>query len=809
MSLPDPLLSKLDQLKEEFSSALSSAVSEKDSINQALSDAEVAKAELSAKAEQLQQQTIELTAALEATSKAQQQLSASLDACEDENSQLKGELQACKQEVEVLKGIQLQASQSNAGQLTNIQALEDQCANLKSQIEQLTSGAEELKLQVRDDLTSEFTERESVLQKEREALLEERDFDRIEFASKSAEWDRQNEFRERRHQELQETLEIHCAQMEASQAEIQRHKLEIATLTEHLTTKSDKAELLSAASRAKAAEEEVHRLQGDLAAKSSELEAATNIKLREELETLINNVRAETAAGHPIESQGESRGENQALIAILKTELMNLLRVSSRLGSENSELRYTIKQLQDTSAEQNGVVQTAEEQFKELQRLAFEDRVTGLPNLGLGIKHLEQQIRALKTGELSLALSRVDVQGLQAINRRFGRATGDELLAQVAQVLNGCLSSEDVLLRGRDDDFWIVSSHQGPPANRDRVLSNRLASSLNKCLESLRQPLQCRGQVLRVVLSFGISLGTPESTPEALESQCNAALASAKKQEGSRIALYQAEMDAKDHRQAELEPLLRDSIAKQQFAMRFQPIYDLRTRTYWGCEGLLRWDHPQKGLMECRHFIDVACESGLVVGLGSWVFQNLPSLGEQLPKNTKVSLNCSVSELLQGDFGRKLTKMMESIRTLRPDCFVIELKEDDLLDENPALFEMVKGLRRWNVSVAVDGFNGRVPLQRLQDLKVSYLKLHPELLAKANSPSGLKFLQALSAMASSWQCELVAKHIEGIEQLKILGEISCHLAQGSLLGQPVKVGDLVDHMNFPTLRPATTRSPGR
>jgi diguanylate cyclase (GGDEF)-like protein len=809
MSLPDPLLSKLDQLKDEFRSALSSAVSERDNVTQALADAQAAKAELVAKAEQLQQDKVELTAALEATAKAQQRLSSSLDDCEMENSQLKLQLQSQAEEIESLKGVQSQSSQSSQAQLATIQDLEEQCSSLKSQIEQSTSGAEQLKLQLRESLASEFGEREQALQKEREALLEERDFDRIEFASKSAEWDRQNEFRERRHQELQETLEVHCAQMESSQAEIQRLNSEVISLTEHLTTKSDKAELLAASSRAKAAEEEVHRLQGELTAKSSELEAATNVKLREELETLIKNVRAETAAGHPVEAEGESRGENQALIAILKTELMNLLRVSSRLGSENSELRYTIKQLQETSAEQSGVVQTAEEHFRELQRLAFEDRVTGLPNLGLGIKHLEQQIRSLKTGELSLALSRVDVQGLHAINRRFGRAAGDELLAQVAQVLNGCLSAEDVLLRGRDDDFWIVSSHQGPPANRDRVLSNRLAASLNQCLETLRQPLQCRGQVLRVLLSFGISLGTVDSTPEVLESQCNAALSVAKKQEGGRIALYQAEMDAKDRRQAELEPLLRDSIAKQQLAMRFQPIYDLRTRSYWGCEGLLRWDHPQKGLMECRHFIDLACQTGLVVGLGNWVFQNLPSLGDQLPKNTKVSLNCSVSELLQADFARKLTKMMESIRSLRPDCFVIELREDDLLDENPALFEVVKGLRRWNVSVAVDDFNGRAPLQRLQELKVSYLKLHPELLAKANSPSGLKFLQALSAMAVSWQCELVAKHVEGIEQLKILGEIGCHLAQGTLLGQPVKVGDLVDHLNFPTLRPTATRLPGR
>jgi chromosome segregation ATPase len=221
MSLPDPLLSKLDQLKDEFRSALSSAVSERDNVTQALADAQAAKAELVAKAEQLQQDKVELTAALEATAKAQQRLSSSLDDCEMENSQLKLQLQSQAEEIESLKGVQSQSSQSSQAQLATIQDLEEQCSSLKSQIEQSTSGAEQLKLQLRESLASEFGEREQALQKEREALLEERDFDRIEFASKSAEWDRQNEFRERRHQELQETLEVHCAQMESSQAEIQ------------------------------------------------------------------------------------------------------------------------------------------------------------------------------------------------------------------------------------------------------------------------------------------------------------------------------------------------------------------------------------------------------------------------------------------------------------------------------------------------------------------------------------------------------------------------------------------------------------
>lgn len=668
--------------------------------------------------------------------------------------------------------------------------------------QQLTNRSQEILLEVQQETGTKIAALEKALAAHSDSQTLSAELARLteELAAQTAKFqeaDRLRQLEEKRNQPIKEALERATKEVESSQAELSTLHQEVGQLKEMLKA-NDKAPLVQAREQAKEAEHEVHRLEGLLVAQKCDLQLIQNEKLREEMRSLIESGNQKPS------SQDVSSHEAQVLAALLKTELTQLLGHASELASENSKLRFSLKKFQEAPVvlPEGGSPQPVQSEKseqhtdRELQRLAFEDKITGLPNIKLGYQYMAQSWGRSEKGEIALGLAHLDVQDLGLLNSNFGPAVGDEVLRQVGQLLSQSITGEDVVVRGEGDDFWVVATHPLGTASGIRGLADRLTSNLAKCIEKLQQPLSAHGNLLKVAVRAGITvaekIAEKSVTQSQLQTQCRLALEAAKEKGPNQVVVYRPEMESPSRRNQEIAPLLEGAIQSQQLVIRFQPIYDLQSRKLWGSEALTRWDHPRHGLMDCKDFLDAAQESGLIVPMGQRMLMELIQCGSSLPRGCYVAINCCARELMQADFPRRITKVMENLRNIKPDQLVIEIPESDLSKPNQLLSETLRGLRRWNLALAVDDFTGSIAIPQMQRLKINFLKLHPDLLRRVETKAGREFLQSLVAMSNTWDCQLIAKHIENIAAVEHCLDAGIHLAQGYFLAKPVRVGDLDD-----------------
>ena len=424
---------------------------------------------------------------------------------------------------------------------------------------------------------------------------------------------------------------------------------------------------------------------------------------------------------------------------------------------------------------------------------ATHDILTELPNRALFDDRLKTALRqAPRTGDM-LAVLFLDLDRFKMINDTLGHTIGDSLLVAVSRRLRGSLRQDDTVARMGGDEFIFIL--------RGLRCSDDAVKPAQKVLSAIRPPFHVQGHELHITASIGVSVYPADGVaPEQLLRCADVALYRAKDAGRNRLELYNPTMNARIVQEMALESELRRAVEQQQFDLVYQPQVDLESGRVVGIEALLRWHHPERGVVPPDQFMPLAEDSGLIHRLGMWVLrtaclQHRAWREAGLPR-LRLAVNMSARQLQNRELGRRIQEIL--IETgVAPDCLDLEITESVLLQEGDRTAGMLDSLAAMGVGLALDDFGtGYSSLSCLKRYPIRRLKLDPSSVRDISTSEGDAALaRAVIAMAHGLGVSVIAEGIETTDQLSMLGSYGCDEGQGYLLGRPV-LGSEVPRLVF-------------
>ena len=426
----------------------------------------------------------------------------------------------------------------------------------------------------------------------------------------------------------------------------------------------------------------------------------------------------------------------------------------------------------------------------EIESLAFYDPLTGLPNRRLLLDRLGQaSVLAQRSGQLG-ALLFLDLDHFKALNDTLGHEVGDELLQQVAQRLRACVRVADTVARLGGDEFVVMLNELSSSTEEAAQLAQRIGE---KILHGLSQPYVLKGHAHQSGCSIGATLfGGSLQTATDLLKQADIAMYQVKARRGNGLCFFDPRMQVAINDRAQLEADLREALAQGQFALHYQPQF-----TPEGCivgaEVLLRWQHPERGMVSPAQFIAVAEESDLILHIGQWVLRTACqqlALWQQDPRSShlQLSVNVSVRQFRQPEFVRQVTEIIQETG-VRSHLLTLELTESLVLDNVDDAIEKMHQLRTKGVRFSVDDFGtGYSSLAYLTRLPLHQLKIDQSFVRNLGArATDDVIVQTIIGMARNLELEVIAEGVETQEQKDFLVRHGCDLYQGYLLGRPMPV----------------------
>jgi len=424
----------------------------------------------------------------------------------------------------------------------------------------------------------------------------------------------------------------------------------------------------------------------------------------------------------------------------------------------------------------------------EIENLAFYDPLTGLPNRRLLLDRLSQaSVLAQRTGQLG-ALLFLDLDHFKALNDTLGHEVGDELLQQVAQRLRACVRVADTVARLGGDEFVIMLNELAPHGEEAARLAQRIGE---KILRSLSEPYVLGPHSHQNSGSIGATLfGTTLQTATELLKQADIAMYQVKAKRGNGLCFFDPRMQVAINDRAQLEADLREALAQGQFTLHYQPQFTLEGGIV-GAEVLLRWVHPERGMVSPAQFIAVAEESDLILRIGQWV---LRTACEQLARwqeqphgsHLQLSVNVSARQFRQIDFVRQVTETLQETGA-RAHLLTLELTESLVLDNVDDAIGKMHQLRTKGVRFSVDDFGtGYSSLAYLTRLPLHQLKIDQSFVRNLGArATDDVIVQTIIGMARNLDLEVIAEGVETQEQKDFLARHGCVQYQGYLLGRPM------------------------
>jgi len=427
----------------------------------------------------------------------------------------------------------------------------------------------------------------------------------------------------------------------------------------------------------------------------------------------------------------------------------------------------------------------------ELERLALYDALTGLPNRALFADRLGH-VLARRGRETSTAVYFLDVDRFKRINDSLGHAAGDEVLREVAKRLDGVLRPEDTVARFGGDEFTVLCESVGG------VLE--AVSIADRLQRPLRDPLMAGGAELRLSASIGVALVEPNEVGDAqhLIEDADAAMYRAKERGGARAELFDSAMRDNAVRALRIEQELQHALEHGELRLYLQPGVDLRTGQVIGAEALVRWSHPQRGLIMPDRFLSVAEETGLIVPLGAWVIgESCRQLAEwqSRPETSQLhlSLNLSARELTHPDV---VSNLLGCVREsgIDPRFLTIEVTESTAMADGDSGFRALREFSSEGIRVAIDDFGtGYSSLEQLRRMPVDIVKIDRSFVSgMADDPTDRALVAAVVGMGRALKLAVVAEGIESPEESEALLELGCHIGQGFLFAKPLPIEAMDD-----------------
>jgi diguanylate cyclase (GGDEF)-like protein len=420
---------------------------------------------------------------------------------------------------------------------------------------------------------------------------------------------------------------------------------------------------------------------------------------------------------------------------------------------------------------------------KQIAHMAHHDALTDLPNRVLLRERLAQALLAVHRGE-GVAVHYLDLDHFKTVNDTLGHPIGDELLRTVADRLRKCVRESEVVARVGGDEFAVVQTGVATPADAG-VLARRMREALNA-------PYNLHGHVAIVDASVGIALGPNDGTEaDVLIKNADMALYRAKSDGRGTYRFFEPEMDARMQQRRALELALRDAMRNGEFGLNYQPVINLAEQSITSCEALIRWRHPERGLIAPADFIPVAEEMGLIVALGEWVMRKACEDASTWPDHIKVAINLSPTQLTSRTLLPAIVQTLAATR-LDPQRLVVEITEAVLMNNTEATVAVLYQLRSLGVQIALDDFGtGYSSLSYLRSFPFDKLKIDRSFIAGlADGDESVNIVRAVTGLARSLNMATTAEGVETEQQLQQVRDLGCTEMQGFLFSRPVPLSEL-------------------
>ncbi len=438
---------------------------------------------------------------------------------------------------------------------------------------------------------------------------------------------------------------------------------------------------------------------------------------------------------------------------------------------------------------------------------ALHDAMTGLPNRTLLDERSRAAFERLPESREGLAVLVIDLDGFKAINDKYGHHAGDIVLIETARRFDGVITARvggrrrsdqpswrATLARVGGDEFVVVLD-----ALPDQVIARDLSGAL---IDALKAPIQVADEFVNVGLSIGIAhSGTGYISVEQLRQDADLAMYEAKAGGHGGVVTFSEALGSERRNRMALENELRDAIREKQFTLYYQPIFALATRPgeaerLRGFEALIRWNHPDRGLVEPGRFIPAAEAGGLIVFIGDWVLRQACNAMARLHADLSVrglkpnelpyiSINIAPQQFLQPTFSSHVQRVLLETG-VPPELVRLEVTEGVAIIDPDQTRQVLEQVRSWGVKTSLDDFGtGYSSLSYLQNLPFDTLKIDRSFIASMDDPKSRKIIRAILDLASNLNLSVVAEGIETGEQGASLREMGCEFGQGYHLGRPL------------------------
>lgn len=468
-----------------------------------------------------------------------------------------------------------------------------------------------------------------------------------------------------------------------------------------------------------------------------------------------------------------------------------------RLANETLEARVNLRTAELSASNQELKNEICERRRIEEQLIhdAFHDGLTGLPNRALFIDRLKVAIsRYARHNERQFAVFFIDLDRFKLVNDSLGHLKGDILLVSVARRLETVLRSSDIVARLGGDEFMIMVEDLKDP--------NDAFLLAQKVQQVLQQPFEIDGHELFVSASIGIALSGPAYTrPESIMRDADAAMYRAKSAGKARSEFFDKEMHTQGVKRLQIETELRRAIERDEFTIRYQPIVNLNDMQIAGFEALVRWQHPERGLLAPAEFIHVAEETGMIVQIGQWVLrescrqQQIWETRRQLIEPDSLpltmSVNLSSKQFLQSDLVEQV-KAALSEAGLPANRLKLEITESHVMENSDLAISMMNRLRDIGVEFSLDDFGtGYSSLDHLHRLPVSYLKIDRSFVKRMRANGdNCEIVQTIIMLARNFKMKVIAEGIETDWQLTEIRRMGSEFGQGYLFAKPETINQV-------------------
>ncbi len=439
---------------------------------------------------------------------------------------------------------------------------------------------------------------------------------------------------------------------------------------------------------------------------------------------------------------------------------------------------------------------------EKLRHQAYHDPLTGLPNRALFDDRLSQAIVHGSRRNKQFAICYLDLDRFKTINDTLGHDVGDELLKKVSDRLEECVRKEDAVARLGGDEFTILINNLRNPEDA-AVCTNTIA-------QRLKEPVVLAGRKLSLTASIGIAV-FPEDGKDivTLKKNADTAMYHAKELGRDKVEFFSDQLNNKVRQRLLLETELARAIDEEQLVIHFQPQFNIKQHRLVGFEALVRWNHPEKGLIYPVDFIPFAEENGLVSAIDRWVLQTACSKFASLAKHStqplKLAVNIAADDLHKLDLPTVVTEVLQQ-NDIKPENLELEITEGSIMKNTDASLKILQTIRDLGVGLALDDFGtGYSSLRYLKLFPFGAIKIDRSFVRDIASDSeDANIVRVIISMARHLNLDVIAEGVETIHQLKLLDSMNCHNVQGYYLSKPLAEKDIHSSLESTALKSLLT-----